>query len=239
MYIRIFDTSDNYCGIDRNFNNWCKHKKGSALYMKYTELELASEGEDEKRLDEYIRFYDEFCNLKIDCEMVFISNEEIRDENLYFYGIDIANDYFESIFAVQYDKYDILNKHKLLDCYDSARHILNCKPQDEAKNELNLHYVYKYKMKVKEQILSLLKLYNIGKYETKTFCEIFMNLYYGENSGSRYFVGAEKKALDELAKVVERFSPYQEDLKEYPDVYISEEAVKIKFDEVKNVLGLR
>lgn len=66
-----------------------------------------------------------------------------------------------------------------------------------------------------------------------------MDLYYYENSGNRYFVGDVKKALDELVKVVERFSPYEEDLREYPDVYISDEAVKIKFDEVKNVFGLR
>lgn len=93
-------------------------------------------------------------------------------------------------------------------------------------------------MEVKEQILTLLKLYSIGEYETKIFCEVFIDLYCGEKSGYRFFVGDEKRGLDELLAVIERYTPYEEDLSSYPDYYVSNEEVQAKFDDVKNIFNL-
>lgn len=93
-------------------------------------------------------------------------------------------------------------------------------------------------MDIKNQILTLLRLYSIGEYEVHTFCEIFMELYYGEKSGHRYFQGNEEKALDDLAHIVERYTPYEEDLHDYPNIYVSGKDVKEKFDEIKGCFNI-
>ena len=48
-------------------------------------------------------------------------------------------------------------------------------------------------MEKREEILKLIELYNEKKYDTKTFCDVFITLYFFENSANRVFEGKEKK----------------------------------------------
>ena len=93
-------------------------------------------------------------------------------------------------------------------------------------------------MSVKEQILTLLKMYSDGSYRTNDFCALFCGLYYFESSGRDFFDGEERGALDELANAAERYSDDEEDLLRYPDTYRDEKAVVSAFQTVKEVFGL-
>lgn len=91
-------------------------------------------------------------------------------------------------------------------------------------------------MTVREQILFILKLYKFGEYSTEEFCNMFNGLYHYEQGGYKFFKGNDREWLDELAVVTERFSPFAEDIANYPDIYFDENAVKLEFDEaVKNI----
>lgn len=87
-------------------------------------------------------------------------------------------------------------------------------------------------MTVPQTIRALIKDFQNGKYDVSTFCDLFTTSYYFEQSGYLHFHGEERKSLDELAKVVEMFSPNEEDLRAYPDFYTTEQQVKAKVAEV-------
>ena len=89
-------------------------------------------------------------------------------------------------------------------------------------------------MNIKEQVLKALQFYKNGDYDTKTFCDVLGVLYYYESGGYKFFHGEERKYLDELVEVTERFSPFEEDLES--GVYFSEKQVKEKFDEVLGIM---
>ncbi len=66
-------------------------------------------------------------------------------------------------------------------------------------------------MTQKEKLLYLISNYNNGNYTTKTFCDQFVEIYcegIGENVNAD-----EKNTFDQICKLAERFSPYDEDLK--------------------------
>lgn len=75
-------------------------------------------------------------------------------------------------------------------------------------------------------------MYDRKEYATSLFCEIFLELYYFENSGYKLFDKEERTVLDQLAMVVERFSPYENEIIEFPNTYIGENVVREKFEEV-------
>ena len=87
-------------------------------------------------------------------------------------------------------------------------------------------------MGIKDEIKKVLRMYKSGDYDTKTFCDIFIKLYYFDGSGSLCFKGKQREALDKLAIVVERFSAYDVDIKNYPNVYTSEKQVRSAFEDV-------
>lgn len=93
-------------------------------------------------------------------------------------------------------------------------------------------------MKLKEEILTVLKMYGRGEYDTKTFCDNFIELCFYEKSGYQCFSGEDKVVLDELAAVIERFSSVEEDLETYSETYTTSKEVEDQFDKVKIILNL-
>lgn len=85
-------------------------------------------------------------------------------------------------------------------------------------------------MTPKEKILYLLKHYYMGNYNTKIFVDEFMDVYYLELDKKSLTI-KEKILLNDLEDVIERFSPYEEDLK-LSKFFCSEKEVKDKATEV-------
>lgn len=88
----------------------------------------------------------------------------------------------------------------------------------------------------KREILKIVEFYVDGKYNTEIFCDMFTEAYYFENSGYRCFHGEQRKALDELAQVAERFSPYEDDIKKCGDYYITEQEVRNTVEKAKHII---
>lgn len=176
MYIRIYDIEDNdkrnkglfkrlrnrkyrtetsgeYKGLDRNFTSWSDTSRlsnmtaeGLAKYIEYLEFEIDSDGCDEFRQSEYMNYYKWFVNNGGKCELLFIDNEPIENDDLIFLGIDIVTEgFWESMFAIQHYKYDNLNENKLLNTFEEAKEILDSQPYDEIMQKHEMFYVYKYK----------------------------------------------------------------------------------------------
>ena len=82
-------------------------------------------------------------------------------------------------------------------------------------------------------IADLFELFGERKCTTDYFCKKFIDLYFFENSGHRFFLGKDKQYLDELARVTERFSPFPEDHVKFRNVYTKEEDVHCAFEEAK------
>ena len=93
-------------------------------------------------------------------------------------------------------------------------------------------------MSVKENILTLLRMYSDGSYRTGDFCEQFCTLYFFENDGRSFFSGADRDVLDAFAAVAERYSDIEEDLRESPGTYKDEESVKSAFQKVREAFSL-
>ncbi len=93
-------------------------------------------------------------------------------------------------------------------------------------------------MELKTQIIKVMELYDKGKYSTSIFCEVFLDLYYFENSGYRCFHGEERRLLDELGNVIDRYSEYEMDRNDGSGFYTSREQVETKFREVMGELKL-
>lgn len=91
-------------------------------------------------------------------------------------------------------------------------------------------------MDVKSQIMLAVKMYDNNEYKTEDFCEIFIDLYYFESSGHSCFNGDEKKALDKLASIAERYSTDETDIAIAPAHYKTESQFRHAFDELKRVL---
>ncbi|MBQ7646555.1 MAG: hypothetical protein IJS94_04725 [Clostridia bacterium] len=94
------------------------------------------------------------------------------------------------------------------------------------------------KRRRKREIVLLLKMYARGEYDTASFCNIFCSLYNYANDARSSFSYRERETLDEFSDIVERFSNYEEDLKEYPRFYYTEEKVKEAFEKVKRILNI-
>ena len=77
-----------------------------------------------------------------------------------------------------------------------------------------------------------------GKYDTTSFCTMFLNLYFFENDGRSLFCKDEKKILDDFSAVVERFTNIREDLLKYPDTYCDERQVLKAFELIKIAFDL-
>lgn len=93
-------------------------------------------------------------------------------------------------------------------------------------------------MKVRKEVMMLLKMYGEGKYSTETFCELFVEVYFFSKSAYRCFHGNERVVLDELASVAERFSDNVDNVGSVEGIQAAEIMVKEKFDKVLDIFKL-
>ncbi len=91
-------------------------------------------------------------------------------------------------------------------------------------------------MTAKEKLYYLLRAYLKGEYNTKTFSDVFSYTYYFE-SNDEAFTDQEKELFDRLAVMTDRFSPYEEDLKN-PNAFFNEQQVREKVEEISKILHL-
>ena len=91
-------------------------------------------------------------------------------------------------------------------------------------------------MDAREQILSLIKKYANKECNTKFFCDSFITLYYYETSGYLSFNEKEREILANLASVAERFTIYEDDIKEYPMFYVTEDKVLHELEKVVDTI---
>jgi hypothetical protein len=89
-------------------------------------------------------------------------------------------------------------------------------------------------MDSKEKLYYLIDLYIQGKYDTKTFCELFSDTYNLETDYNS-LNSNEKVLFRGLSKMTGRFSPFEDDLKNY-NCYYNEQQIKSKVEEVINKL---
>jgi len=83
----------------------------------------------------------------------------------------------------------------------------------------------------KKQLYYLLEHYYKGEYTTETFADEFSRIYNLETD-YRLLSDIEYKLMNELSDITERFSPFEADFENYPNVYFSEQDVKNKATEV-------
>jgi hypothetical protein len=90
-------------------------------------------------------------------------------------------------------------------------------------------------MKPKEKLYYMLNSYINGEYDAKTFCEIFSDTYHQDLDVEDLNI-KEKKLFKELSLLIERFSPYEDDLQKF-EYYIGEEKIKEKVETIFCELG--
>ena len=79
-------------------------------------------------------------------------------------------------------------------------------------------------MRKRQQLYYLLKAYKRVEYDISTFCDQLSLILYYESSAINELVGKEKDVFAALGKVVERYSPFEED-RETSIWYVDEEDV--------------
>jgi len=92
-------------------------------------------------------------------------------------------------------------------------------------------------MEAKEQLYYLLKNVKIGKYDIKTFCDLFTVTFNVECDYAE-LSPAEMNVFSELEEYTCRFSPIEEDLRNYPNTYYDEETIKKQIDIALTNLGI-
>ena len=80
-------------------------------------------------------------------------------------------------------------------------------------------------MRKRQQLYYLLKAYKRGEYDISTFCDQLSLILYYESSAINELVGKEKDVFAALGKVVERYSPFEED-RETSIWYVGEKDVE-------------
>lgn len=153
MNIDIFPIESNYRGIDRNFS--IDHLKLNKdfdkmlnIYFDYINMNLnnITSLNIEKNL---YGFYKQFKIHGVKCELIAFDNNPINKSNFYFLGIDIVNEYFESVLLdenyIRSNKF-ALNNNGLFTNFKDAEKMLETIPNDEAGHKLNPYYVYKMRL---------------------------------------------------------------------------------------------
>ena len=79
-----------------------------------------------------------------------------------------------------------------------------------------------------EKINYLIREYKNGNYTTEIFCDQFVCILFYEEDDS--ITKEEYQQLREYAEVFARFSPFEEDLRNYPNTYFDEETIKKQID---------
>ena len=80
-------------------------------------------------------------------------------------------------------------------------------------------------MTKKQQLYYLLEAFNRKEYDVKTFCSAFEEVFYPDVPKEE-LTEFELSKFEDLAKIVVRFSPFEDEIKKLPNVYYSEEDVK-------------
>ena len=84
-------------------------------------------------------------------------------------------------------------------------------------------------MTKKEELYYLLNAFKNGKYDVITFCDVFDSVFYPDVPVDE-LSAFELKKFEDLAKIVVRFSQYEEDHKLCPNAYFTEEEVNAAID---------
>lgn len=90
-------------------------------------------------------------------------------------------------------------------------------------------------MNSREKLYDILRKYVFGVYPTKVFCEQFSKIFDLELNIKEISEG-EYKSFKEISDISSRYSPFDEDLKNY-DCYYSEEYVRDKAKEILDKLN--
>jgi hypothetical protein len=80
-------------------------------------------------------------------------------------------------------------------------------------------------MTKKQQLYYLLEAFYHGKYDIATFCNAFEEVFYPDVPSDE-LTAFELAQFEALAEIVVRFSPFEGDIKAYPNVYRTEAEVK-------------
>ena len=95
-----------------------------------------------------------------------------------------------------------------------------------------------YDKKDKRRIYYLIDIYLSEIIDEATFCDEFYYCYDLELD-SETLTENENEAFIQLGKVVDRFSKFEEDIKEYPDFFCTEKELKQKIIETREKLKKR
>ena len=80
-------------------------------------------------------------------------------------------------------------------------------------------------MNKKQQLYYLIQKYLNGEYDTKTFCSEYYNVYVHMDDKSDIFSNNEEKVFRNLLDVVGRFSEFEEEIINNPNMFYSEEEI--------------
>ena len=145
MKFSIYSCEGDYRGIDRENPRWKKTPKGVVdRYLEYVELQYAQD-DDTEYIDKYIELYRYFTKICKSVELLAISKTRFIHEDFEYIGIDIANDWWESAFAMQHYKYSFLNENKLIPNEELAKKFLSENEYNEIGDKFEMYYVYRYK----------------------------------------------------------------------------------------------
>ena len=145
MKFSIYSCEGDYRGIDRENPTWKKAPKGAVdRYLEYIELQYTQE-DDSEYMDKYLELYKYFTQICKSVELLAICKTRFLHEDFEFLGIDIANDGWESAFAIEHYKYSFLNENKLIPNEDIAKEFLSKNEYNEVGEKHEIYYVYRYK----------------------------------------------------------------------------------------------
>lgn len=154
MNIELVPIENKYRGIDRilnsaHFNINEYYNKILNMYFDYLNMDLNNILLNSKEFEKICCFYKQFKQYGIKCELIAFDNHPIYKNEVHFLGIDIVNEYFESVLLdenyIRSNKF-ALNNNGLFTNFKDAEKMLETIPNDEAGHKLNPYYVYKMRL---------------------------------------------------------------------------------------------
>ena len=93
-------------------------------------------------------------------------------------------------------------------------------------------------MTKREQLYYLLESFNKGEYSIETLCDAYLDIYYPDIPTAE-LTDKEASAFEALGTLISRFSPYEEDIKKFPGVYLEEKDIINAIKSTIIELGIR
>ena len=87
-------------------------------------------------------------------------------------------------------------------------------------------------MTKKQQLYYLLKAFKKEEYDIATFCDELTLALYFESGGINELDDYEREYFDILGKIANRYSPFEEDYKLYPNAFSTSEEITRVFQEI-------